>query len=85
MEHLRMCCACRNMMPQRQMIRVVRTPEGVIKVDADGKANGRGCYICRNDLCIQKGIKTRFINRAFGCDVPMAVYDEVKKAYDEQC
>ena len=81
MTPLRMCCVCRSMKPREQLLRVVRTPDGVIRVDPDGKADGRGCYVCRQTACIQKGVKMRFVNRAFRCEVPTSVYEEVTR-YD---
>ena len=79
---MRMCCVCRSMKPQQELLRVVRTPAGDIRLDPTGKADGRGCYICRTSACIDKGIKTRFVNRAFKCEVPQALYDHLKEVHD---
>ena len=54
---MRQCVACRAHKPKKELIRVVRTPEGEVKVDPTGKANGRGAYCCNSDDCIKKAIK----------------------------
>jgi hypothetical protein len=58
MKHIpqRTCVACRQIKPKRELIRIVRTPDGVIRVDETGKANGRGIYLCRNRTCWDKAV-----------------------------
>jgi len=80
----RMCHVCKTMRDRSLLLRIVRTPEGEIRVDTTGKAQGRGCYICRSEACITKGVKTRFINRAFKCECPREVYEEVLR-YASEC
>lgn len=53
---LRTCIACRAVRAKRELIRVVRTPEGHICIDSTGKMNGRGAYLCRNRRCWQSAI-----------------------------
>ena len=53
----RMCVGCRQMMPKKDLIRIVKSPEGVISVDDRGKAPGRGAYICHNQECLNKAYK----------------------------
>ena len=52
----RTCVACRRVKSKRELIRVVRSPDGKIFVDETGKANGRGAYLCRDRVCWEKGI-----------------------------
>ena len=73
----RMCCVCRARKPRAQLLRVVRTPQGSFALDTTGHADGRGCYVCNDAACIRKGVKMRFANRAFRCEVPTELYDEV--------
>jgi len=80
----RMCHVCKTMRERAELLRVVRTPEGEIKVDPSGKAAGRGCYICRSAACIKKGVKTRYLNRAFKTACPEDVYQEVLQYACEQ-
>ena len=59
----RMCVACRTMQDKRQLLRVVRLPEGELMLDLRGKASGRGAYICRQEECLKKAIKQRQFER----------------------
>ena len=61
---MRMCVACREMKPKKELIRVVRTPEGEIVADLTGRKNGRGAYLCRSEACLAKALKTRALDRA---------------------
>lgn len=61
---MRMCVACREMKPKKELIRVVRTPEGEIVADETGRKNGRGAYLCRSEACFNKAVKTRALDRA---------------------
>lgn len=72
---MRQCIGCREMKSKKELIRVIRTPEQEIKIDATGKQNGRGAYICRNVLCLNKAIKCKALNRAFACEIPEEVTD----------
>ena len=56
---MRMCVACREMKPKKELIRVVRTPEGEIVADETGRKNGRGAYLCRAEACFNKAVKTK--------------------------
>ena len=61
---LRMCVACREMKPKKELIRVVRIPEGEVVADLTGRKNGRGAYLCRSEACFNKAVKTRALDRA---------------------
>ncbi len=61
---MRMCVACREMKPKKELIRVVRTPEGQVIADLTGRKNGRGAYLCRSEACLNKAVKTRALERA---------------------
>jgi predicted RNA-binding protein YlxR (DUF448 family) len=60
----RSCIACRETKDKRQLIRVVRTPDGEVMIDPTGKAKGRGAYLCRNSTCWDKGLEHGRIARA---------------------
>ena len=77
---MRQCLGCREMRPKRDLIRVVRSPEGEISLDFRGKLPGRGAYVCRSSDCLARAVKTRALSRAFGKPVP----DEVLGALNEQ-
>ncbi len=76
---MRMCTACREMKPKKELIRVVKTPENEIKLDLTGKLNGRGAYICRSDDCLKKAQKSGALSRAFSCEVSSEIYERLAK------
>ncbi len=75
----RRCCGCGLNMPGKDMIRIVRSPEGDIAIDDKGKMNGRGAYICRNAECINKAEKKDSIGRSLKAAVPAEIYKELKE------
>ena len=64
---LRHCLGCREQKPKNELIRVVRSPEGIVSLDPRGKAPGRGAYLCRNAECLKKALKQKQLERAFEC------------------
>ena len=72
---MRQCIGCRAQKPKRELIRVVRSPEGAITLDFKGKANGRGAYLCQDPACLKKAVKAKALSRALDCEIPQAVYD----------
>jgi len=70
---LRQCLGCREMKPKKELIRVVRSPEGEVTLDLKGKAPGRGAYVCHSNECLKKAIKTKAINRALNVTLPEEV------------
>ena len=69
---MRMCVACREMQAKKDLMRVVRTEEGVAELDTTGKKNGRGAYLCRKADCLSRAIKTRALERALEASLPDA-------------
>lgn len=67
---MRQCLGCREMKPKRELIRVVRSPEGEISLDFKGKAPGRGAYICPAPACLKQAIKAKALERAFSTQIP---------------
>ncbi len=61
---MRMCVACREMRAKKDLMRVVKTAEGELRLDTTGKLNGRGAYLCRSAECLKKAVKTRALERA---------------------
>ena len=72
---MRQCLGCREMKPKKELIRVVRSPEGAISLDFRGKAHGRGASLCPDPACLKKAVKARALERAFSAQIPQAVYD----------
>ena len=80
---MRMCTGCREMKPKKELIRVVKTPEGEIKIDTTGRLNGRGAYICNSKECFLKAKKINALSRAFETKVPEEVYLSLEGAIEE--
>lgn len=76
---MRQCTGCGVMKPKRELVRVVKTPEGNIMLDRSGKANGRGAYICHSTECYRKAVKAKRLERAFSCVVPESVSEQIVK------
>ena len=76
---LRRCIGCGEMKDKRELIRVIRTKENEISIDATGKKNGRGAYMCCSSECLKKAIKTRGLERSFKTSIPQDVYIELEK------
>lgn len=80
---MRMCTGCREMKPKIELVRVVKTPDGEIKLDNTGKQSGRGAYICKNTECLNRAKKSNALERAFetkvGDDVYSALNEELLK------
>ncbi len=72
---LRQCVGCREMKPKKELIRVVKSPEGEISLDFKGKAPGRGAYVCPNSQCLKKAIRAKALERAFSAPISQEVYD----------
>ena len=80
---LRQCLGCREMKPKKELIRVVRSPEGEISLDFKGKKPGRGAYICPHSECLAKARKSRALERAFSAQLPPEVYEALEKEMKE--
>ena len=78
---MRKCVGCGEMKPKKELVRVVRTPEGEIAADPTGKKNGRGAYFCADPACVLKAQKGKRLERAFECAVPPEVYESLFKFF----
>ena len=72
---MRQCLGCREMKPKRDLIRVVRSPEGEVSLDFIGKKPGRGAYVCRNQECLKRAEKSKALSRAFSAPIPQSVME----------
>ena len=75
----RQCMGCRERMEKRQLIRVVRTPDGQVQMDFSGKVNGRGAYICPKADCLKKAQKAKALDRALEITIPDEIYDRLAR------
>ena len=78
---MRMCVACREMKPKKELLRVVRTPEGTVEVDRTGRKNGRGAYLCGTVDCLNKAVKTRALERALQQKIDDTVWETLKEEF----
>ena len=76
---LRMCAGCGESKPKKELVRVVRSPEGEISLDLTGKKPGRGAYVCKSADCLRAARKARRLERAFSCQIPAEVYDRMEE------
>ena len=75
----RQCMGCRERKAKRELIRVVRTPEGGVSLDFGGKMNGRGAYLCPDPECLKKAIRSKALDRSLEVEIPQEVYDRLQK------
>lgn len=81
---MRTCIGCGECREKKSMIRIVRTPEGQILVDPEGRKNGRGAYLCRNQDCLEKAFRKKALARAFRCEVRGEEYEALRGQLEEQ-
>lgn len=79
---LRQCVGCGEMKGKRDMVRVLKTAENQICLDATGKKNGRGAYICRSRECLQKACRNKGLERSFKMSIPNEVYDMLEEEWN---
>lgn len=78
---MRMCVSCREMQPKKDLVRVVRTPEGAVVLDTTGRANGRGAYLCKKSACLEKAIKSRALERALETKIEPETYETLRAQF----
>jgi len=75
---MRKCVACQEMTPKKELIRIVRSPEGEVKIDASGKSSGRGAYICKKAECFALAKKRKALDRSLEVSIPEEIYDRLE-------
>ena len=76
----RMCLGCQSRKDKRDLVRVVRTPEGEVLLDKTGKKNGRGAYICPNLDCLEQVMKTKRLEKSLEVEISTEVYEKLREA-----
>ena len=76
---LRRCTGCGEMKPKKELVRVVRSPQGEVALDLTGRSPGRGAYVCRRGECLRAARKSKGLERAFSCAIPGEVYDRMEE------
>ena len=80
---MRQCVGCREMQPKKELIRVVKSPEGAISLDLRGKAPGRGAYLCPDPACLKRAMKAKALSRAFETEIPQEIYEDLLAKMEE--
>ena len=80
---MRMCLGCNEMKPKRELMRVVKSPEGEISLDFTGKKNGRGAYLCKSAECLSMAMKNKGLERSLKVAIPKDVYEALEKEFSE--
>ena len=75
---VRQCLGCNEHKPKRELLRVVRSPEGEISLDFTGKKSGRGAYICQDVKCLRRARKSKRIDRNLECEIPEEIYEALE-------
>ena len=80
---MRQCVGCQEMKSKKEMLRVIKTTENEIILDATGRKNGRGAYLCFSKECLSRARKNRGLERSLKTSIPPEVYDSLEKELDE--
>ena len=76
---MRKCVGCGERRTKKELVRVVKTPEGDIILDRTGRANGRGAYICPSTDCLSKAVRSRGLERSLGVRIPEEITETLRK------
>ena len=79
----RQCMGCRERKEKRELIRVVRAPDGGVSLDFRGKAPGRGAYICPDMACLKKAIRSKALERSLEVTIPEEIYARLEQEMEE--
>lgn len=80
---MRKCVGCQEMKGKKDLMRVLKTPEDELIIDATGRKNGRGAYLCRSMECFELAIKNKGLERSLKTSIPADVYDSLKKEIEQ--
>lgn len=75
---LRRCIGCMQSFSKKELVRIVRTPDGSISLDVTGKKSGRGAYICKKTECLNKARKAKRLEKNLECNVPTEMYERLE-------
>ena len=79
----RQCVGCGLRTEKGNLLRVIRTPEGDVRVDPTGRGNGRGAYLCRKEECLQIALKKRGLQRTLKCEIPEIVIESIRAVFEQ--
>lgn len=80
---LRTCVVTKESLPKQELLRIVRTPEKVVKVDENGKLNGKGAYIKKDLAVLEKAMKSKILEKRLECKIEESVYEEIRNIIEK--
>ena len=80
---MRLCTGCQEMKPKAELVRVVKNKENEVYVDLTGKGHGRGAYVCRNPVCLEKAKKNKKLEKALSSKISNEIYSELKSRLED--
>lgn len=81
---MRRCVATSESLPKKELIRIVRTPEGTVEIDETGKMNGRGAYLKRSVEAVELAQKRKALARSLECVIPDTIFEELRKRFSNE-
>ncbi len=81
---MRRCVATSESLPKKELLRIVRTPQGEVTIDESGRQNGRGAYLKRSKEAVEIAKKRKALARALDCEIPDALYEELMRMFDDE-
>ena len=81
---MRQCLGCREMKKKKELVRVVRSPEGTVSLDLKGKAPGRGAYVCRSAACLKKALRSKALDRSLQVTIPPELYEALTRQMEDE-
>lgn len=75
----RQCIGCMEMKPKKELLRILKKEDGSFVLDATGKMNGRGAYVCVSQECLKKAIRSKGLDRSFKMKIPPEVYESLSE------
>lgn len=76
---MRLCLGCEESKPKRELVRIVRTPDGLVELDLTGKRSGRGAYVCPQESCLEKAAKGKRLDKALGKEIGPEVLAAIRE------
>ena len=77
------CVATNESLPKKELIRIVRTPQGTVEIDESGKRNGRGAYLKCSVEALEAAMKRKSLARSLECEIPDEIYEKLKEMFSE--
>ncbi len=78
----RKCLGCMQSFPKKDLIRLVRSPEGELSLDFTGKKSGRGAYVCKSKSCFAKARKAKRFEKNLECEIPEEIYQSLEAEFE---